>query len=247
MMDIVFPIEIQDLRRASSVHTIFVKWFTSIKDIKDQLNKKYHCLPSKMHLFHTSRARALPNHTTLHDLGISSEGHVLRLVVEMTSNSYVLMPSQDIQLDKFCTELIKEVQLGLDNGKVPTKTDVFDCTGGVYFMKATNGSHAAVFKPSDEEQGMPNNNKGHAGNEEMGNGLRPYFKPGHGYLRETAVYMLDEGNFCQVPPTTIVHCEHRLAIFSFSRSFVPFLSIPNLSQQCVQFPDESRKWNEAKC
>ena len=35
-MDIVFPIEIQDLRRASSVHTIFVKWFTSIKDIKDQ-------------------------------------------------------------------------------------------------------------------------------------------------------------------------------------------------------------------
>eukprot|EP01036_Dinobryon_divergens_P022974 gene22974-31280_t len=212
-MDIVFPIEIQDLRRASSVHTIFVKWFTSIKDIKDQLNKKCHCMPSKMHLFHTSRARALPNHTTLHDLGISKEGHVLRLVIDMISKSYVLMPSQDIKLDGYCTELIKEVQLGLDNGKVPSKTDVLDCTGGVYFMKATNGSHVAVFKPSDEEQGMPNNNKGHAGNEEMGNGLRPYFKPGHGYIRETAVYMLDEGNFCQVPPTTIAHCEH--SVFNF--------------------------------
>lgn len=208
-MEIMFPIEIQDLRRASSVHTIFVKWFTSIKDIKDQLHGKYHYLPSRMHLFHTSRSRALTNNTTLHDLGIGSEGHVLRLVIDTSSKSYLLMPSKDIQLDEKCSELIAQVQLGLDNAKIPTKTDVFDCTGGVYFMKSSSGSHVAVFKPSDEEQGMPNNNKGHAGNEELGNGLRRFFKPGQGYLRETAVYMLDEGSFCSVPPTTIVHCEHR--------------------------------------
>jgi len=208
-MDIVFPIEIQDLRRSSSVHTMFVKCFTTIKDIKDQLHKKYFYPHSNMFLFHTSRSRALTNQNTLHDLGISKEGHVLRLVIDTAAKNHSLMPSKDIKMDDLCVEMISEVQKGLDSGKVPAKTDVLDCTGGVYFMKSTTGIHVAVFKPSDEEQGTPFNTKGHSGNEEMGSGLRPYFKPGQGYVRETAVYLLDEGNFCQVPPTTIVHCQHR--------------------------------------
>mmetsp|Transcript_18597 Transcript_18597/g.25686 ORF Transcript_18597/g.25686 Transcript_18597/m.25686 type:complete len:927 (+) Transcript_18597:506-3286(+) len=120
----------------------------------------------------------------------------------------ITLPSKDVKMDEMCVEMIGEVQKGLDSGKMPAKTDVLDCTGGVYFMKSCSGMHVAVFKPSDEEQGTPYNNKGHSGNEEMGSGLRPYFKPGQGYLRETAVYLLDEGNFCQVPPTTIVHCQH---------------------------------------
>ena len=60
---------------------------------------------------------------------------------------------------------------------------------------------------------MPNNPKGHAGNGE--HGLRPFLKPGEGYIRETASYILDYANFCKVPPTTIVHCEH--TVFHYPR------------------------------
>ncbi|KAJ1412423.1 hypothetical protein B484DRAFT_335811, partial [Ochromonadaceae sp. CCMP2298] len=83
---------------------------------------------------------------------------------------------------------------------------MLDCTGGVYFLKGATNLPFAVFKPNDEEQGMPNNPKGHAGNGEQG--LRMFSKPGEGYIRETASYIMDYGNFCRVPATTIVHCEH---------------------------------------
>eukprot|EP01032_Pedospumella_encystans_P014819 gene14819-16995_t len=53
---------------------------------------------------------------------------------------------------------------------------------------------------------MPNNPKGHAGNGEYG--LRSYFKPGEGHIRECAAYILDYQNFCHVPETAVVHIEH---------------------------------------
>lgn len=202
-----FPLEIQELRRFSSVYTIFVKWFTSIKDIKDLIHQRSNVAPSKMHLFHTSSSKALSNQSTLHDLGIYQAGHVLRLVLNIVAdNQNALITSKDMEVDDNCLNMLSEVQLGLDHGKFPGKTDMLDCTGGVYFMKSASGHQVSVFKPSDEEQGMPNNPKGHAGNGDTG--LRAFFKPGQGYIRETAAYILDYNNFCRVPPTTIVHCEH---------------------------------------
>jgi hypothetical protein len=53
---------------------------------------------------------------------------------------------------------------------------------------------------------MPNNPKGYAGNGDCG--LRTYFKPGEGHIRECAAYILDYQNFCNVPATAVVHLEH---------------------------------------
>lgn len=202
-----FSLEVQELRKSGNAHVIFVRWFTSIKDIKDQLHKIINCPPARMQLFHSSRSKHLSNQTTLHDLGIDQNGHILRLALTVTSNAqYLLIPSKDINLSQDCEEMLQDVHLGLRCGHKPAKTDMLDCTGGVYFMKAGTNRPCAVFKPNDEEQGMPNNPKGHAGNGEVG--LRPFLRPGEGYIRETASYLLDYGNFCKVPPTSIVHCEH---------------------------------------
>jgi len=111
--------------------------------------------------------------------------------------------------------MVQQVQLGLRCGHLPTKTDVLDCTGGVYFMKASSNNLVAVFKPMDEEQGMPNNPKGHAGSGDFG--LREFLKPGEGYIRETVSYLLDRGGFSKVPATTIVHCEHD--VFNYARKY----------------------------
>ena len=61
--------------------------------------------------------------------------------------------------DNECAQLLADVRTGLKRHQAPAKTDVLDCTGGVYFMRSASGKKIAVFKPHDEEQGMPNNPK----------------------------------------------------------------------------------------
>ena len=149
-----FSLEIQELRRPGNVYSISVRWFTSVKDIKDQLRKIINCSSSRMQIYHSSRSKCLSNQTTLHDLGIDQAGYVLRLAITVPSSSpqYLLVPSKDIKLDSLCDEMLERVRSGLRYGNNPTKTDMLDCTGGVYFMK-DGQSRVAVFKPSDEEQG----------------------------------------------------------------------------------------------
>lgn len=202
-----FNLDVQELCRPCNICSISVRWFTSIKDIKDLLKLKFNAPPSRMSLFCVSNPKSLRNPTTLHDLGIEQSGHTLRIAINMTANtSFQLLLSKDIHVDNSCKEMISCVRQGFERSQIPSKTDLFDCTGGVYFLKASSGEKIAVFKPNDEEQGMPSNPKGHSGNGEEG--LRPFFRPGQGYIRETAAYLMDYKNFCQVPPTTIVHCEH---------------------------------------
>ena len=156
-----FAVEVQELSRFSNVYSLNVKWFTSIKDIKDQLHKLINYPPSRMRLYHFSSAKSLSNTTTLHCLGIFENGHVLRLVMDVRDGLHAsIIPSKDMDVDYKCKKMLSDVRLGLQRNKVPAKTDLLDCTGGVYFMKAPSGAQVAVFKPSDEEQGMPNNPKG---------------------------------------------------------------------------------------
>lgn len=207
-----FEIEVHEIRRPTNIHVLKIRWFTSIKEIKEELHKSTNYPTSHMQIFHSSDSTALSNKVTLRELGIGNDGgndtrrHVLLLSMAFSSNQYIVQPLQDIVLDSACKEMISLVRLGLTSSNGPSKTDMLDCTGGVYFMKSSNSTLAAVFKPRDEEQGMPNNPKGHAGNGKVG--LREHFKPGKGFLREVAAYILDVDNFSQVPPTTIVHCEH---------------------------------------
>lgn len=44
----------------------------------------------------------------------------------------------------------------------------------------------------------------------MALGLRDHFRPGQGCLREVAAYIMDRDNFCGVPPTALIHCQHPL-------------------------------------
>ena len=159
--------------------------------------------------------------------GIEKNGHVLRLTINNNSvggfkkvaatgtAQFVLTPSRDVELNEDCQNMITEVSTGLKQAKGgPMRTDVLDCTGGVYFMRNVSGQKYAVFKPHDEEQGMPNNGKGYDGNGETS--LRPHFKPGQGCIREVAAYIMDVGNFTGVPATTMVHCEHPTFLYPSS-------------------------------
>ena len=210
-----FQLNIQELRDPSSVYSLTVRWFTSIKDIKDMLHRITRQPPRVLDLFYGTNPRVLGNNMTLHDFGIERAGHVLRLAINDGSlfgngggngPAYVLTPSRDVALDTECRRMLQDVQGGLSRGLVPMRTDVLDCTGGVYFMKSLEKRRIAVFKPHDEEQGMPNNDKGYGGNGE--HSLRPNFKPGQGCIREVAAYIMDVDCFTGVPPTTLVNLEH---------------------------------------
>lgn len=202
-----FPLEIQELRRPNVIHVLNVKWSNTIKDIKGKLSKITKYPSSRMRLLRSSSSLVLDDSQTLGAIGIDQAGHVLVVSFEFGANpQYVVEVVPGAKLDSECKEMICQVRQGMNTSHIPAKTDLLDCTGGVYFMKSTQGNLSAVFKPMDEEQGMPNNPKGHAG---LGReGLRPFLKPGEGCLHERAAYLLDYDHFCQVPPTVIAHVEH---------------------------------------
>jgi hypothetical protein len=165
--------------------------------------------PSHQHIFYSTNPTELKNSWTLHDMGIEEAGTVLRIAIDYnTRSAFTLSAANNVELDEDCKQMISEVKLGFQKGKVPTPTDEFDGSGGVYFLRSARGQYTAVFKPHDEEQGMPNNPKDHAGT--GAHGLREYFHPGQGCLRELAAYIMDYQGFCRVPPTTLVHCEHSM-------------------------------------
>ena len=195
--------------QSNTGYSLTVRWYTKIKDIKDMIKKLTNVNPSGQALFQTNSSIPLSSTLTLHDLGIDRAGYTLRLsIISSRTASYyfVLNAVSAVKDDSSVAHLLADVRSGFQRHQVPAKTDVLDCTGGVYFMRAVTGNKLAVFKPHDEEQGMPNNPKGYKGNGE--HGLRPNFKPGFGCMREVAAYLMDVDNFCSVPPTLLVHCEH---------------------------------------
>jgi hypothetical protein len=72
---------------------------------------------------------------------------------------------------------------------------------------------SAIFKPSDEEPYTPNNPRGNVANwgiigREMFQ-MRPGVKPGEGFHREVAAYLLDHDGFAGVPATMVVEARHK--------------------------------------
>src|SRR5437660_1590547 len=115
-----FDLVIQELSRPSNVHSISVRWYTSIKDIKDQLKKVFNAPPSRINLFHSSAPKALKNSIRLHDLGIEKEGHILKVSVGLFSpKTFTLFPSKDIEVDQQCKEMISHARQGLERSQVP--------------------------------------------------------------------------------------------------------------------------------
>ena len=205
-----FTLFVQDLRQDCNVHSVEVRWHSKIKDVKDLLHSITGISPSRQQLFQSNCPIPLSSSVTLHCLSIDRSGYTLRLsIIEANvigAAEFILNHAQESSLDKECSSILTDIRSGLQRENMPIKTDVLDCTGGVYFMRALCGRKVAVFKPFDEEQGMPNNTKGYHGTGELG--LRQFTKPGYGCVRELAAYVMDVGNFCRVPPTMLVHCEH---------------------------------------
>ena len=143
----------------------------------------------------------------LHDIGIEKSGRMLRVAIDYRNEGdFVITPTKDVLLDDASKAMVESVRRGFQRNKPPTATDEFEGSGGVYFLRSAFGSYEAVFKPHDEEQGMPNNPKDRVGTGVEG--LREHFQPGQGCLRELAAYIMDYKHFSGVPPTTLVHCEH---------------------------------------
>lgn len=204
-----FILEVQELRNPDVVFRLNVHWYSTIKDIKDQLHRLTNEPPSRQHIYFSTNPTELKRSSlTLHDIGVE-RGGCLRVAIDYNTRlSFSLTPIKNVRMDDSQSKMIDAVINGLKRNKDPTPTDEFEGTGGVYFLRSSNGAYCAVFKPFDEEQGMPNNPKDHAGTGVCGLGLREFFLPGQGCFRELAAYIMDYQNFCKVPTTTLVNCEH---------------------------------------
>jgi hypothetical protein len=189
------------------VCSVNVRWYSSIKDLKDQLHALTRHPPSSQHIFHVSNPTEFRNSSTLQELGIDQSGFTLLVIFDTRARSaFYLEALKPELLNDSCKKILEDVRLGLQRDKAPKVTDQLDGSGGVYFLRSNRGAYAAVFKPNDEEQGMPNNPKGYNGAGQIG--LREHFRPGQGCLREVAAYIMDYDNFCGVPPTVLIHCQH---------------------------------------
>lgn len=181
------------------------KW-NSIRDIKQKLLSSLNKPVNNLHIFFSTSPYELRDDVFLHDLGIDKSGYIFHLVFDKEDTDVSVIPTQSLSFDSSTNDIISVVKSGFMKHRLPTATDSFDGTGGVYFLREANGSYCAVFKPHDEEQGMPNNPKNHSGHGICG--LRENFQPGQGCLRELAAYLMDKNHFCRVPSTALVHCEH---------------------------------------
>lgn len=206
---------VHDVRKNEMLTTLQVRWWDKISDIKVQLRKITNESLSRHHLYLPKSAKELSNNLTMHDIGFVGNSSTSQTVVEKLrviidssygKNNFSLIPfNEAIIEDVKIGEIMEETRTGLASGQPPGKTDEFEGSGGVYFMRSSSSKYGpvAVFKPLDEEPGMSNNPKGRA-NET----LREYFAPGQGCFREVAAYVFDVKHFCNVPPTALVYCEH---------------------------------------
>eukprot|EP01084_Bolivina_argentea_P080474 145755_1 len=77
--------------------------------------------------------------------------------------------------------------------------------GGTYFLRDIKNNNIACFKPSDEEVGCINNPR-HRVN--INSCDIKTIKPGDGYKREIAAYLLDNNHFHDVPLTVGIECTY---------------------------------------
>jgi hypothetical protein len=162
--------------------------FTSIKEIRDRLSKLLDFPVDSIQLFHPNnpiRSVELKDSQSLRDLKIANQNGFIQFAVSSRSPSTVSSMSAISQSKRIS---ISPANVG---------------TSGVYFVENLEDHvKTAVFKPSDEEQGMVNNPKGYKSKP-----LKSFFEPGQGMFREFAAYLLDVDNFTKIPRTRLVRLE----------------------------------------
>ncbi|KAL6969668.1 Phosphatidylinositol 4-kinase gamma 7 [Sarracenia purpurea var. burkii] len=106
------------------------------------------------------------------------------------------------------TELVKEIVKAMKMGVEPIP--VHSGLGGAYYFRNSRGENVAIVKPTDEEPFAPNNPKGFVGKALGQPGLKRSVRVGETGFREVAAYLLDYGNFANVPPTALVKITHSI-------------------------------------
>jgi len=91
--------------------------------------------------------------------------------------------------------LVAEVRALLESGEAQVSL-CDEGVGGTYYIKTSDGTPVAIFKPKDEEPGATNNPKKIVQN--------PILPPGGGSAREIAAYILDKDHFVGVPETCML-------------------------------------------
>jgi len=206
-----------------------MKTWSTIKDVKDVLQKQLHVPQSAQLIFFgplMSTGFALPNHRTLTDAGIYRSGETLFLKIKgegsMTSsisrlksggkNDVCISPSLLDVAPKNIRKTISQARRGLALGLKPDL--VLDGSGGTYFLRDARKVPVAVFKPADEEPYAENNPRGYVrayGEDEEYDesiSMRVGIKPGEACLREVAAFLLDHGSFSSIPMTTLAESRH---------------------------------------
>ncbi|KAL8531534.1 hypothetical protein ACS0TY_008216 [Phlomoides rotata] len=105
-------------------------------------------------------------------------------------------------------QVVKEIVKAMKNGVDPLP--VHNGLGGAYYFRNVRGESVAIVKPTDEEPFAPNNPKGFVGKALGQPGLKRSVRVGETGFREVAAYLLDYGNFANVPPTALVKITHSI-------------------------------------
>jgi len=218
---------IKDLRdRHGKKRPLTIRSWSTIKDVKDQLQQLLHVPPSAQRLYYGPlliSGKELPNHRSLHDAGIYKSGETLLLDIkggsssqlendDMTSlrasggNDICISSSMLDSTPKGMTRIIQQARRGLMMGLKPIL--VLDGSGGTYFLHDARKVKIAVFKPADEEPYAENNPRGYVKQHDSDISLREGIRPGEACLREVAAFLLDHDGFASVPMTTLAEARH---------------------------------------
>lgn len=169
---------VKDVRdRHGKKRPLTVRTWSTVKDVKDQLQQLIHIPPSNQRLYFGPllvSAKELPNHRTLHDAGVYRSGATLLLDIvgnaiddQVSITSLSKSAVSDIcvsssMLDstpKPMIRIIQQARRGLALGLKPEL--VLEGSGGTYFLHDARKVKVAVFKPADEEPYAENNPRGY--------------------------------------------------------------------------------------
>mmetsp|Transcript_14328 Transcript_14328/g.22090 ORF Transcript_14328/g.22090 Transcript_14328/m.22090 type:complete len:763 (+) Transcript_14328:454-2742(+) len=211
-----------------------VRPWSTIKDVKNQLQKLTSLPPSAQRLFYGPLGQRggkgssmcmhaeLPNYRTLHDAGIYRSGETLLLdvkpqgnhssemslsMLQSSSASDVCIASSAFDITpRAMRRIVQRARRGFAMGLKPELG--IDGSGGAYFLRDARKVKVCVFKPADEEPYAINNPRGYlnTGGEDIF--MREGIAPGEACLREVAAFLLDHDGFSSVPMTTLVEARH---------------------------------------
>ena len=186
---------------------IKIQPWVSIKQIQNKIANAYNVHSSKNVQLFFENTQLFPE-LTISDYKIieKKRPEIAFKINTKKMKNFSIQVYGEFPCHKILKNNINEILNGFVEGLVPKFLE--DGTSGTYFLKGSDKSIKAVFKPIDEEAYAPNNQKGYI-NKFGSTTFRTGILSGEGAIREFAAYYLDANNVFDVPPTTFVEISHR--------------------------------------